>query len=285
MSAPDQKPLQEVATLTKSIEFVVRNFIRILVGKISLVRLQQLVQTIFVEEAEKYLEKERPGKEASLTSLAVLTGADTRKLSQVRNSETYGKPLHEAPGFVDEVTPEACVIELWTSNPRFADLESGAPKAVPLWGEEGSFEILVREAIRTRGVTVQSIAERMQRNNLVALRDDGMVELKLRKFAPLELRQKIGEIKLGLDAAGHLLGTVNANLRAGEGGDKLFQRGSWTHRLSPERRRQLEAQATEYLGKTDDEIRAILESFEEDGSDEQHITAGVGMFYFETETF
>ena len=284
MSAPDQKPLQEVAILTKSIEFVVRNFVKILVGKISLVRLQQLVQTIFVEEAENYLQKERPGKEASLTSLAVLTGADTRKLSQVRNSGTYRKPLHDVPGFLGEVTPEACLIELWTSNPRFADLETGVPKAVPLWGEEGSFEILVREAIRTRGVTVQSIAERMQRNNLVELHDDGMVELKLKKFAPLELRQKIGEIKLGLDATGHLLGTVNANLRAEEG-DKLFQRGSWTHRLSPERRRQLEAKATGYLGHADDEIRAILETFEEEDAGEQQITAGVGMFYFETETF
>jgi hypothetical protein len=284
MSAPDQKPLQEAAILTKSIEFVVRNFARILVGKISLVRLQQLVQTIFVEEAENYLQKERPGKEVSLTSLAVLTGSDTRKLTQVRNSETYRKPLHEAPRFLDEVTPEAGVIELWTSNPRFSDLDTGVPNAIPLWGEEGSFEILVREAVRTRGVTVQSIAERLQRNNLVEVCDDGMLELKLKKFAPLELRQKIGEIKLGLDAVGHLLGTVQANLQANEG-DKLFQRGSWTHRLNPERRRELETRVAEYLGRSDNEIREILESFEENGADEQQIVAGVGLFYFETESF
>ena len=175
MSSPEQNPLQEVAVLTRSIEFVVRNFVKILVGKISLVRLQQLVQAIFVEESENYLQKERPGKEVSLTSLAVLTGADTRKLTQVRNSENYRKPLHEAPRFLEEVTPEAGVIELWTSNPRFADLDTGVPKIIPLWGEEGSFEILVREAVRTRGVTVQSIAERMRRNNLVELHGDGTV--------------------------------------------------------------------------------------------------------------
>ncbi len=285
MNAANQNSLQEVAVLTKSIEFVVRNFLKILVGKISLVRLQQLVQTVFVEEAENYLQKERPGKEVSLTALAVLTGADTRKLTQVRNSQTYRQPLHQAQQFLEEVTPESCVIELWTSNPRFTDLETGIPRTITLWGEEDSFEILVREAVRTRGVTVQSMAERMQRNNLVDLHPDGTVELKLKKFAPLELRQKIGEIKLGLDAAGHLLGTVNSNLDAQPADSRYFQRGSWTHRLSPKNRKRLEQRMSAYLCEVDDEIRAILESFEEEGVDEKQIVAGAGFFYFENETF
>ncbi len=284
MASTKKDALQEVAVLTRSIEFVVRNFVRILVGKISLVRLQQLIQSIYVEEAENYLQRERPGKDVSLTSLAVLTGADTRKLTQVRNSDTYRRPHHEASDFLEEVTPEACVIELWTSNPRFTDLETGIPRTIDLWGEEGSFEILVREAIRTRGVTVQSIAERMQRNNLVDIQGE-KVSLALNTFAPLELRQKIGEIKLGLDAAGHLLGTVNDNLNT-EGPDgRMFQRGSWTHRLSPDNREELERRISAYLGRTDEEIRGILESFEEDDVDEKQLVAGVGMFYFETETF
>ncbi|MEE4218983.1 MAG: DUF6502 family protein [Xanthomonadales bacterium] len=285
MSAANQNSPQEVAVLTKSIEFVVRNFLKILIGKISLVRLQQLVQSIFVEEAENYLQKERPGKEVSLTALAVLTGADTRKLTQVRNSDTYRRPLHQARQFLEEVTPESCVIELWTSNPRFTDLETGTPRTIDLWGEEGSFEILVREAVRTRGVTVQSMAERMQRNNLVDLHPDGTVELKLKKFAPLELRQKIGDIKLGLDAVGHLLGTVNSNLNAEEAEYRFFQRGSWTHRLSPENRKQLETRVADHLAQVDNEIRTILESFEEEAVDETQIAAGAGFFYFETDTF
>ena len=284
MASNRKDALQEVAVLTRSIEFVVRNFVKILIGKISLVRLQQLIQSIYIEEAENYLQRERPGKEVSLTSLAVLTGADTRKLTQVRNSENYRRPHHEASEFLEEVTPEACVIELWTSNPRFTDLETGIPRTIDLWGEEGSFEILVREAIRTRGVTVQSIAERMQRNNLVKIRDE-KISLAPNTFAPLELRQKIGEIKLGLDAVGHLLGTVNDNLTAEKQEGRVFQRGSWTHRLSPENREELEARIGEYLSNTDNEIRAILESFEENDVDEKQLVAGVGMFYFETDTF
>lgn len=284
MASTKKDALQEVAVLTRSIEFVVRNFVRILVGKISLVRLQELIQSIYIEEAENYLQRERPGKDVSLTGLAVLTGADTRKLTQVRNSDTYRRPHHEASDFLEEVTPEACVIELWTSNPRFTDLATGIPRTIDLWGEECSFEILVREAIRTRGVTVQSIAERMQRNKLVDI-DNEKVSLTQNTFAPLELRQKVGEIKLGLDAVGHLLGTVNDNLNT-EGPDgRMFQRGSWTHRLSPENRGELERRISEYLDRTDGEIRAILESFEESDVDEKQLVAGVGMFYFETETF
>jgi len=284
MASAKQNAIQEVAVLTRSIEFVVRNFVKILVGKISLVRLQQLIQSIYVEEAENYLQRERPGKEVSLTSLAVLTGADTRKLTQVRKSDTYRQPHHEVHSFLEEVTPEACVIELWTSNPRFTDLETGVPRTIDLWGEEGSFEILVKEAIRTRGVTVQSIAERMQRNNLVEISGD-KVSLKQSSFAPLDLRQKIGEIKLGLDAVGHLLGTVHCNLSAEEQECRVFQRGSWTHRLSPENRLELETRISDYLGRTDGEIRDILASFEEDSASEEQLIAGVGMFYFESETF
>lgn len=280
-----ENTLQETAILTRSIEFVVRNFVKILIGKISLVRLQQLVQSIYVEESENYLKRERPDREASLTALAVLTGADTRKLTQVRNSDTYRRPHHEAPGFLGDVTPESSVIELWTSNPRFTDPKTGAPRVIDLWGEEASFETLVREAIRTRGVTVQSIARRMQKNNLVELHDDDTVELKLTTFAPLELRQKIGEIKLGLDAAGHLLGTVHHNLTAGDADGRLFQRGSWTHRLRPEDREALKAAVSKHLGRCDDKARDILERYEDKDASDERLTAGVGLFYFETDAF
>lgn len=285
MPQPAENALQETAILTRSIEFVVRNFVKILVGKISLVRLQQLVQSIYVEEAENYLKRERPDKAASLTALAVLTGADTRKLTQVRNSDTYRRPHHEAPDFLGDVTPESSVIELWTSNPRFTDAKTGAPRVIDLWGEEASFETLVREAIRTRGVTVQSIAKRMQQNNLLELHEDGTVELKLTTFAPLELRQKIGEIKLGLDAAGHLLGTVHHNLTTEDPAGRLFQRGSWTHRLRPDNRRSLETEVSKHLGRCDDKARDILERYEEKGAGDDRLTAGVGLFYFETDEF
>ena len=285
MSAEKEPSLQEVAVLTRSIEFVVRNFVRILVGKISLVRLQELLQTIFIQEAENYLKRERPDKSVSLTALAVLTGADTRKLTQVRSSDSYRRPLHLEQGFLGEMTPESCVIGLWTSNHRFLDKSTGEPRVLNLWGKRSSFETLVREAIRTRGVTVQSIAARMERNNLLDISDDNKVTLKITTFAPLELRQKISDIKLGLDAAGHLLGTVNHNLSTDDPARRYFQRGSWTHRLQADKCPEIEQDIASHLATCDDEVRTILERYEENGADDEHLTAGVGLFYFETKSF
>jgi len=283
-SISDREVYQEAATLTRSIEFVMRNFVRMMIGKISLVSLIELGQKTFIEEAEKYLERENPDKKVSLTGLSVLTGLDTRKLTQIRSRDDYHKPLHEAPAFLDELTTENCVIELWTSNPRFTDLESGKPLVLDLWGEGTSFETLVREAIRTRGVTVQSVAARMQRNGLVEVVDESQIRLLTTKLAPLGVRQKLGEIKLGLDAVAHLLGTVGSNL-ADESGHKLFQRGSWTHRLSPGNRDKLAHEMAGLLSQVDEDVRSLIERYEESEAAEEQVTAGAGLYFFETRDF
>ena len=52
----------DVAILTLAVENVFRKLIRLLIGKISLKKLQEMVQVIFVEEAEANLRQERPGR-------------------------------------------------------------------------------------------------------------------------------------------------------------------------------------------------------------------------------
>ena len=53
--ASDVAQMTEAAVLTHAIENVFRKLIRILIGKISLKKLQEMIQIIFVEEAEKIL--------------------------------------------------------------------------------------------------------------------------------------------------------------------------------------------------------------------------------------
>lgn len=278
--------LGESAVLTQSIEFVVRNLVKILIGKISLVRLLELIQSVFVEEAENALLKERPERDVRLTSLAVMTGLDTRKLTQIRKARTYRRPLHTARKFLGGITPESCVIDLWIANPRFTDWRTREPRVLDIWGGEGSFEILVKEAVRSRGVTITSVIERMERNRQVKVHEGEQIELLTTQLVPRHLRAQIGDIKLGLDAAGHLLGTIHRNLEAPESGEsKFFQRGSWTHRLNPQQRERLEAAARALLSDADQQARALLASFEEDNADARQITAGIGLYYFETRTF
>lgn len=286
MIVSDQPPLKNIAVLTQSIEFVVRNLVKILIGKISLSRLQELIQSIYVEEAENLLQKERPDRNIPLTNLAVMTGLDTRKLTQILESTSYRRPLHTTRQFLDGITPESCVIDLWTSNPRFTEIGTNEPRVIDIWGKECSFEVLVKEAVRSRGITVTSVIERMKRNKQIIVHKGDQIELTTTELAPKHLRQKIGDIKLGLDATGHLLGTVHRNLQIPESGNaKFFQRGSWTHRLNPQQREELEAKAQEFLSQADDQARTLLEPFEEGTAEVRQLTAGIGLYYFESETF
>lgn len=286
MSSGTLHSVKEVALLTKSIELVVRNLVKILVGKITLVRLQEMIEAHFIEEAENYLRRERPGRDVPLTSLALVTGLDTRKLAQVRNSENYHKPKHAESEFVSNLTAESSIVELWTSDPAFTDLESGVPRVLDIWGEEGSFEVVVRQAIRSRGITVTSALERLKQSGLVNIHNDSKVELKSTKLPPKSVRKHIGEAKLGLDAVGHLLGTVHRNLEAPvTGSDRLFQQGNWTHRLDPANRERLESAMRSLLENARKEAVVVLEQFEEPSADDFQLAAGVGFYYFEAETF
>lgn len=278
--------IKEVELLTKSIEFLVRNLVRILIGKITLVRLQEIIEASFIEEAESYLRKERPGRDVPLTSLALMTGVDTRKLAQVRNSTSYRRPKHLAVNFLHSLTPEGCIVDLWTSDSRFTDPKTGHPRVLDISGEEDTFEAVVKEAIRSRGITVTSVLERMKKSQLVTVLDNEQVKLESKELAPRSVREQIGNIKLGLDAAGHLLGTALWNTEsAATGKQKLFQRGSWTHRLNPNNRQKVEAALRKFLENADEEARSLLEPFEESSAEGIYMTAGVGFFYFESETY
>jgi len=286
MAGGKSESIKEVALLTKSIEFVVRNLVKVIVGKITLVRLQEMIEAHFIEEAERYLRKERPGRDVPLTSLALVTGVDTRKLAQVRNSETYRKPKHAASEFVTNLTSESSIVELWTSDPAFTDLESGIPRVLDIWGEEGSFEVVVKQAIRSRGITVTSALERLTQGGLVRLDNNSKVELISTKLQPKSVRKHIGEVKLGLDAVGHLLGTVHRNLEAPvTGKDRLYQQGNWTHRLDPANRDRLESAMRDLLENARKEAVVLLERFEEPSAEEFQLSAGVGFYYFEVDTF
>ena len=65
--------LQDAAILTRAVENVLRKLIRFLIGRISLVKLQEMIRFIYVEKAERKLKKERPDRNIPLTRLAILT--------------------------------------------------------------------------------------------------------------------------------------------------------------------------------------------------------------------
>ena len=131
--------LPDVAILTRAVENVFRRLIKMLVGKISLKKLQEMIQVIFIEEAEAKLQLERPGKNVPMSTLAVVTGYDTRTLTRIKSSEAYMKPFHRERRFLSQITPECSVLDVWESSPKYLDLETGKPMDLPLKGEPVSF--------------------------------------------------------------------------------------------------------------------------------------------------
>jgi len=274
---------QELAILTRAVENVFRKLIRFLVGRLSLVKLQEMIRIIYVQESEKKLRTEDPGKHISLTQLAVLTGLDTRTLTKVRNGEGFWKPFHEETRFLKEMTPESCVLDLWSSDARFIDPKSGHPILLDIGEGDKSFGQVVSEAVTSRGVTVQSLLKKLISNNAVRLHQStNKVELLGKDYAPYESGDAYRALELGLISAVVLLDTVFHNFSAvSEGRATYFQRGSWTHRLNAKDKKRFQKVIQEFLKKTDDDARKIIQPFEEKFSSNEQLTAGLSMFYFE----
>jgi hypothetical protein len=283
MPPVQNEELQDAAVFTRAIENLFRKLIRFLVGRLSLVKLQEMIRYIYVEEAEGKLRKEKPGRDIPLTRLALLTGLDTRTLAKVRNSDRYRKPMYKENRFIKAMTPESCVLDIWTSHSRFMDPETGRPKQIALSGPEDSFEQLVKEAVTSRGVTSQSILASLLADQAVEL-DEHSQQIKLLEKiqAPFKSGNEWGALEVGLLHTCSLLDTVFYNFEAVRDGDATFyQRGCWTHRLNKENRIDFQKIMRTFLQGSDDDARKCMLPFEEKVSHEDQLTAGVSMFYFE----
>jgi hypothetical protein len=278
------EPLQNAAILTKAFENVFRKLIHFLVGRISLVKLQEMIRFIYVEEAEHKLIRERPNKNIPLTRLAILTGLDTRTLIKVRNSERYRKPLYLEKRFLKAMTPESCVLDVWSSTPKYLH-STGKPKQIAVANEDNSFDQLVKEAVSARGVTAQSILDRLIANKAVKFnKHTKKIELLEKIQAPFKTGDEWGVIEVGLLHTGNLLDTVFYNFQAVL--DKkmtFYQRGCWTNRLNKNDIVKFRELLREILKESDERARNQIIPFEEKISTDEQITAGVSMFYFEEE--
>ncbi len=283
MPTVQEEQLQDAAILTRAVENLFRKVIRFLVGRLSLVKLQEMIRFIYVEEAEGKLRKQKPDRDIPLTRLALLTGLDTRTLAKVRNSDRYRKPLHKENRFIKAMTPESCVLDIWTSNSRFVDPDSGKPKVIPLHGAGVSFEQLLKEAVASRGVTSQSILASLVADQAVELDGESQTVKLLEKIqAPYKSGNEWGTLEVGLLHACSLIDTVFHNFRAVRDGSATFyQRGCWTHRLKSDNGRKFQRMMREFLERSDDEARELMTPYEEKVSFDDQLTAGVSMFYFE----
>jgi hypothetical protein len=274
---------KESAVLTQAIEQLLRKLISFLVGKVSLVSFQEMVKYLFVEEIENKLRAENPKKNIPLSQLALLSGLDTRTLIKIRNSEQYRRPFFSEVTFLRDSTPGASILDVWSSRPPYVDETSGLPKILKISGQGVSFESLFDEFGKARGVTYNSLLERLVDSGSVLLNPEASeVSLVTKTYLPSHSKDRLGAIEMGFSAIGNLIDTVTRNINALESGEERFyQRGAWTYRLSEGDKSQLRAELRSLMEETDVEARKIIEKYESPYDDSSQMTAGISQFYFE----
>jgi hypothetical protein len=269
--------------LTRGVERVFRKLICFLVGKISLVKLQEMIRNIYVEESERKLRTEKPGRDVSLTRLALITGLDTRTLAKIRNDEQYRKPLHEQERFVKTMTPESCVLDVWLSSPKYCNVKTGEPRILDLMGIGKTFEELVGDSVSSRGVTVQSILASLVNLKAVDFDEENQtIKLLEKTLAPYKVGNRWGVFDVGIVQICNLLDTSFHNFEvATTGGQAFFARGAWTVRLPRREKVEFQKKIRRFLEDSEMKARKKIELFEESESTTNQITAGLHMFYFE----
>lgn len=278
MPAEQKQRYQEAAILTGAVENVFRKLIRFLVGRISLVRLQEMIRYIYVEEAEKNLRAEDPGKNVPMTRLALVTGLDTRTLVQVRKRLEMDAPQYRQK-FLAELTPESAIVEAWANKVQ----SNGAGKhAVMSYGtEQGEFERMVKATISGRGITTQSIIERLVATRSIE-RDKSRRTLKLvvDEFSPYLSDDEPNMVNAALSAISNLISTIEHNMDASPE-ERFFQRQRWTFRLEPAERESFRNAMRQLLERYKQEAENCIEPWESETYGEGLVTAGIGLYYFE----
>ena len=283
MTTSIKDDLEDVAILTLAVESVFRKLIRLLIGKISLKKLQEMIQVIFVEEAEVNLKKEKPGKNVALSALAVVTGIDTRTLTRIKGKESYLKPFHEKKRFLREITPECSVLDVWESSETYKDPKTGKPIILAINGPKPSFESLISDSNSTRGVTVRSFLQRLEVSKSVVVdKAKNSVRMIDKRYTPFGSEAQTETARIGMAAVGNLVETVAHNLEAPtEDGESFYQRGCWTNRLNKDDSKKLRDLVKDFLSKTDEKVRKLMKPFEQNVTGQDQVTAGVSLFYFE----
>lgn len=275
-----QREGSDASMLVRSLERVFRHFARMLVGKITFRRVQDLLRDVFIQEAEARLRRERPGKNVPLSQLALLTGLDTRTLIRIRGELAARQARGERGVRISELSSEARVVEAWALNPRYCTAD-GQPRALTFGKPDGEFEQLVRQVISARGVTAQSIIERLTTTGTVEASGQGKrLHLLTNRYSPFHTGDEESLMANGLQALINLSGTVCGNVSAAAS-ERLIQRELWTFRLDESRREEFRAVVREFLLRVESDAEQVMVPLESEFEYQDQLTAGLGFYYFE----
>ena len=259
----------DAKSITLFLGRVFRKLVRLVIGTVSLPALTDILKAIYVEEAQKKLERE--GSKPTKSAIALMTGLDTRVVSSILDQSLKETIQNQS------VNPEHALIDMWSSDPFFQDPETGKPAALPIVGKGRTFQTLVLRAIG-RNITVKTVISRLLASgNLRVVQEDvEKVELLSMLYSPIS-DDRAKQTEVGLIEASRILTAVIHNMRA-DSENRVPQQGRWTYRLNPKRYKDFRQRARVLLEKQIKEGESLLEEFEEATKQPGQITVGIGWY-------
>ena len=260
---------EEAKSIAKALPLVLRRMVRLVIGTISFPAIVEMLRTVYVEEAQKKLIKD--GTNPTKSALALVTGLDTRVVSNVINSDFS---LEIEP---EKMSPEAALLDTWTKDPFFQDKNSQKPAILPIEGRGKTFHGLVLRSVG-RNITVKTVLNKLVESGNVKLVSGNIdrVEMLSAFYSPISSDvAKLTDIAF-LEAS-RVLSTVIHNMKADKE-DRVPQQGRWTYRLDPKNYNEFRKRTRKLLAKQIKEGESLLEEFEETAKQEDQLTVGIGWY-------
>lgn len=281
----DNDPLQssEVAIIGRGVESVLRRLIRFLAGTISLAKLHELIDFIYVEEMDEKLRRDHPRRQVTLSKLALNTGLDTRVIKAIQNSSGYKRGLLNEAEFFRDFTPAASFLHLWSTDARFTHPKTGLPLPLTVTGASGSIEQLARLLKLPRGVTIKSVVDQLESSELIHHdREAGVVEMRVDRYLPSPSKDREGALEIGFVAVSRLIDTVLGNLDPQlPDEERLYQRVYWINRLPRQQREAFRERMVALLDEVEKEGFRRLKGMDQPFDTPSQISAGFGLYLFE----
>ncbi|GAB4182824.1 MAG: hypothetical protein Tsb002_04580 [Wenzhouxiangellaceae bacterium] len=234
--------------------------------------LNDLFKRVLVDRWYQKLQRENPGGKVTLSQLTFHTGLDSRQLKKLLD-----RPIQCTE---TDISTEAMLLHRWSRDPNLRDPEHGRPRDLPIYGYSGTFQGLI-SAVVGRGVTPQTVLERLVQNGNVSVVNEHWVRLLSPDWRVVEEQQN-NMLESAAFSITNLVRTINNNLDNYDNHEnRWLERYTYSIRLPVDRSAEVRAKLTEILSQQKEENAQILRSFETMDLDRESRVIGIGYYYWE----
>ncbi len=260
---------EDAKSVAKILPLVLRRIVRLIVGTISFPAFVEMLRSVYVEEAQKKLILD--GTKPTKSALALITGLDTRVVSNVIESDFN---LVIDP---QKISPEAALLETWANDPYFQSSESQKPAILPILGRGKSFHGLVLRTVG-RNITVKTVIDKLIESGNIKVVPGNVEKIEMLSVFYSPISGDVANLTdIAFLEASRILNTVIHNMNSDEE-NRVPQQGRWTYRLDPKSYKEFRKRARELLDQQIKEGELLLEEFEEPTKQPGQLTVGIGWY-------